>query len=107
MIMTRTPEKYDKEKIEGKLEFTNETPKELLKRFEDMGTKEALLIGGAYTNTEFFKENLVTEILQTIEPKIVGTGIATAVEKIDVDLELISIEKLNSRGTLLLKYKAI
>lgn len=107
IVMTRNPEEYNGDKIPGKLEFTNEDPKELLKRFEKKGIKEALLVGGAYTNTKFLKEKLVTEILQTIEPKLVGTGIATAIEKINIDLELVSVEKLNAKGTLLLKYKVL
>lgn len=107
MIMTRDPKKYADQEIPGKLEFTNESPKDLLSRFEKKGIKEGLLVGGATTNTSFFKEKLVTNIIQTIEPVIVGPGIGSIVDKNLVKLQLESFEKLNVRGTLLLKYKVL
>jgi dihydrofolate reductase len=107
IIMTSHPEIYEAEKIPGKLEFTNENPKDLLARFEEKGITEGLLVGGATTNTAFFKNNLVTDIITTIEPVIVGPGIGTVVEKILTKLKLESMEKLNDRGTLLLKYTVI
>jgi dihydrofolate reductase len=108
IIMTRNPEEYESEKIERKLEFTNENPKDLVKRLEDLGHAEGYLVGGAHTNTEFFKQNLVTELWQTLEPKILGIGNGiVGGELVDVNLELISQEKLNAKGTLLLKYKVL
>ena len=108
IIMTRTPEKYDSEKITGQLEFTNENPTELIKRLEEQGFVEGLLVGGARTNTEFFKAGLVTEMWQTVEPKIIGKGNGIiGDEEIDVSLELLTSEKMNERGTLLLKYRVI
>jgi dihydrofolate reductase len=105
VIITRTPEKYDNEKIPGQLEFTNESPTDLIKRLENQGCTEGYLVGGAHTNTEFFKQKLVTEIWQTLEPKILGVGNGiVGDEKIDVSLKLISEDKLNDKGTLLLKY---
>ncbi len=108
IVMTRTPEKYENDKIPGRLEFTNENPKDLLERLEKEGHTKALLVGGAHANTEFFKQNLVTELWQTIEPKILGDGNGIiAREETEISLELLSSEKLNDRGTLLLKYKVV
>jgi len=108
VVITRTPEKYDAEKIDGQLEFTNEKPTELLKRLESQGYTKGLLVGGARTNTEFFKEGLVTQLWQTIEPKILGVGNGIiGDEKVDVSLRLLSSEKMNEKGTLLLKYAVI
>lgn len=105
VVNTRTPEKYATEKIDGQLEFTNENPTELLKRLESQGYTEGLLVGGARTNTEFFKEGLVTELWQTLEPKILGVGNGIiGDEQISVSLQLLSSEKINEKGTLLLKY---
>src|SRR3989344_2787374 len=59
VIITRTPEKYDDEKINGKLEFTNENPTDLIKRLEGQGFSEGYLVGGAHTNTEFLKLGLI------------------------------------------------
>ena len=98
----------EKEKIPGKLEFTNEEVTALIKRLEASGISEGIHVGGATTNTPFFKAGLITEVWQTIEPKILGEGYRNmATQKLDINLELITSEKLNARGTLLLKYKVI
>ena len=98
------------------MEFTDETPTDLIKRLENQGFSEGFLVGGANTNTEFLKQGLVSELWQTLEPKILGMGNgivgdtsagSAQGEKIDVSLKLISEEKLNDKGTLLLKYAVI
>lgn len=105
VVVTHHPEKYESEKIPGQLEFTNENPTELVKRLESQGYTEGYLVGGANTNTEFFKQHLVTEIWQTLEPKILGVGNGlVGEEEVNVSLKLLSSEKLNENGTLLLKY---
>jgi len=106
VVITRSPEKYASEQIEGKLEFTNENPKDLINRLESKGYATGCLVGGANTNTEFFKQNLVTELWQTLEPKMLGKGNGIiGEEETDISLELIESKKLNDRGTLLLKYR--
>lgn len=108
IVLTRTPEKYESEKIDGKLEFTNESPKDLIERLENQGYQEGYLVGGAHTNTEFFKQNLVTELWQTLEPKILGMGNGIiGEEESNFSLELLSKDRLNDKGTLLLKYKVL
>lgn len=108
VIITRDPSKYESEKIDGQLEFTNENPTELLKRLESEGYTEGYLVGGAHTNTEFFKQKLVTNLWQTLEPKVLGIGNGlVGEEEIDVSLRLESFEKLNEKGTLLLRYSVI
>lgn len=108
IILTRHPKKYEKEKIDGQLEFTNEPVKELVSRLEKRDHKEALFVGGAHTATDFFREKLITEVWQTLEPKILGLGNGIVGEEIvDVNLKLISVEKLNDKGTLLLKYSVV
>lgn len=108
IVITRNPEKYESEKIPGKIEFTNENPQNLIKRLENNGYKEGYLVGGAHTNTQFFKDGLITELWQTLEPKILGDGNGLiGKEETKFSLRLISNEKLNDQGTLLLKYKVI
>ncbi len=108
VVITRTPEKYSGDAVPNKLEFTNENPTDLIKRLEDRGFTEGLLVGGANTNTKFFKQGLVTELWQTLEPKILGSGNGiVGDEVVEFSLELISSERLNEKGTLLLKYKVI
>jgi dihydrofolate reductase len=99
--------KYENEKIEGMLEFTNETPMELITRLESEGYTEGFHFGGAQSAGPFFKEKLITNIIQTIEPKLFGKGKGIATEYLDISLQLESFTKLNEKGTLLLKYSVL
>jgi dihydrofolate reductase len=108
VVLTRNPEKYKDQEIKGQLEFSKESPTDLIKRLESQGFSEGLLVGGAHKNTEFLKQNLVTELLQTLEPKILGIGNGLAGEEpLDITLKLQEFEKLNEKGTLLLKYLVV
>lgn len=108
IVITRDSSKYDDEKIFGQLEFTNENPAELIRRLENQGYEEGYLVGGAHTNSSFFKEGLVTELWQTLEPVILGVGNGIiGEEQFDVKLKLLSSEEMNEKGTLLLKYAVI
>lgn len=108
IVLTHNPSKYEHEKITGQLEFTNEDPIDLLKRLEKEGYKQGYLVGGSKTNTDFFKKNLVNEIWETLEPRILGKGNGiVSDEKMDIHLSLLTCEKMNNNGTLLLKYSVI
>lgn len=108
IVLTRNPNKYLGQIIKGILEFTNESPLELVRRLEDRGYKKMLVVGGGTINSLFLKSKLVNEIYLTIEPKIFGTGKSLIKEEnLDASLKLISFKKLNKQGTLLLKYKIV
>lgn len=107
VVMTRTPEKYSNEEVPGFLEFTNSSPLEIVKKYETLGKKTAVHVGGAEITTQFLKEKLITEVYVTIEPVLFGEGGHVLSERLDVALELISVRKLNKKGTLLLKYKVV
>jgi dihydrofolate reductase len=105
VIMTKDPSKYRKHKVIGQLEFTDESPAHLAARFEKHGYELMLVVGGPHIATSFLKEQLVDELWLTIEPKIFGTGGNLVIEeKLDIDLHLISCEKVNEQGTLITKY---
>lgn len=107
-VMTRYPKKYREAWSIGQLEFTNETPEQLVDRFNKEGQKQMLIVGGAHIATSFLKEQLIDELWLTIEPKIFGTGGNFVInEKLDIALQLISCEKVNKQGTLIAKYKII
>lgn len=108
IIMTQNPHTYALLAAAGQLEFTDEEPRELIARLESQGFTQMLLVGGAAVNTQFLKEELVDELWLTIEPRIFGSGKAlTLPVNLDISLKLISMEKLNNQGTLLLKYLII
>lgn len=105
VVFTRDVKKYQSEVIPGYIEFVSENPKDIIKRFEEKGITEALLVGGSEINSLFLKENLISEMYITIEPVMFGEGKKLFSEGMNAKLELLSTEKLNENGTLLLKYK--
>lgn len=108
VILTSTPEQFQKEVQPGILEFTNTNPPILLTKLAEQGYKEALLLGGAQTATAFAQEHCIDEVWLTIEPYLFGKGKALFTnELVDLRLKLISSKKLNKNGTLLLKYQVL
>lgn len=108
VVMTPQPERFADRTVPGQLEFTNEQPTELVTRLKNQGFDELLLVGGGHVYGAFFAANLVTDVHATIEPLMfgVGTEILGGVT-IDARLELTEVERLNARGTLLLKYRVV
>jgi dihydrofolate reductase len=106
IVMTSHPELYATQTIPHKLEFTDESPQELVMRVSKNGYKTMLLVGGGTLNTAFFKSKLVNELFLTIEPILFGDGISIVTKDCpDIRLQLLSIKRLNPRGTLLLRYR--
>lgn len=106
IVMTSTPEKYKCDVVPGKLEFTSESPVELVHRLESEDNRELLLLGGSGIYTAFLKAGLVSDLYLTLEPKIFGKGkLLVGEERLDFNnLNLESVEKLNRQGSLLLHY---
>ncbi|MEO7283144.1 MAG: dihydrofolate reductase family protein [Gelidibacter sp.] len=108
VVMTRTPAKYKDQEVIGQLEFTDHSPAQLVAHYKKEGFKQMTVVGGPHIATSFLKEKLIDELWLTIEPKIFGTGGNFVVnENLDVDLQLLSVEKVNERGTLITKYAVI
>ena len=106
IVMTRQMAKYNASEIPGRLEFTNESPENILARLENSAI--VLIVGGAKVATSFLKKQLIDELWLTIEPQIFGTGGNFVIEeKLDVNLNLISSEKINDQGTLINKYTVL
>lgn len=105
IVLTRNPGKYSSETLPGKLEFSNESPKELVERLEKSGYHTMLLVSGGRTNALFLQEDLVNELYLTVEPRLFGKGKPLMADgDFFKNLKLQSIEKINEQGTLLLKY---
>jgi dihydrofolate reductase len=84
--------------------WVNEEPEKVLEKLESMGYKKALLGGGTTLNSIFLKKKLINEIIITVEPKIFGSGLSLFNDDFDIDLELLSLEKIN-QNSFLVKYK--
>lgn len=108
IVMTSTPEDFQAETVQGQLEFTAETPEALTQRMTAEGYKSMLLVGGSQLNRSFLAGKLINECYLTIEPKFFGSGNNLfAPVDVDVPLQLISVTKLNDKGTLLMHYKIL
>lgn len=108
VVMTKHFSKYKEYEVPGQLEFTDKSPAVLTKEFKQKGYETMVVIGGANIATSFFKEQLIDELWLTIEPKIFGTGGSFVIEEnLDINLNLISFEKVNEQGTLITKYAVI
>jgi dihydrofolate reductase len=108
IVMTSEPVKYKELEIPGQLEFSDKSPAQLSASLNEKGYKNMLLVGGPHIATSFLKEQLVDELWLTIEPVIFGTGGNFVInENLDIDLKLLSVEKVNKRGTLIAKYSVI
>lgn len=105
VVITNHPEAFADEAVPGKLEFTNEYPLDLVRRFELAGYKQILLASGQRITASFLRHNLVDDIYCTVEPRLFGSGKGVAFGDFDIKLRLISSEKLNDQGTLLLHYE--
>ena len=67
-----------------------------------------LLVGGSEVNALFFKNNLIDKLHLTIEPRMFGLGKNIIAEQdYAVQLQLVSVEKLNDAGTLHAIYTVI
>lgn len=73
IILTSRPQNYSSESVKGKLEFSAETPRQLVNRLA-MRYEALLLVGGAQVHASFLKDNLVDEMYVTIEPLMFGQG---------------------------------
>ena len=108
LVMTKHPSKYKQYEVPGQIKFTDNDPKEFVEQFQKEGFKTMILVGGPHVATSFFENQLIDELWLTIEPKIFGTGGNFVVEqKLDIDLKMISYEKVNDEGTLITKYAVI
>lgn len=108
IILTQNLSKYKSSEIPGSLEFTDESPENILARLENSDYNSILIVGGAKVATSFLKKQLIDELWLTIEPKIFGTGGNFVIEeKLDINLNLITTERLNEQGTLINKYSVI
>jgi dihydrofolate reductase len=108
IVMTSRPSDYRTKEIPGQIEFSNKSPSELTERFKREGYEQLLMVGGAQSATSFLKEQKADEIWITVEPIIFGSGgCFVNNEDLTIDLRLLSAEKLNEKGTMLIKYSVI
>ncbi len=98
VVMTRSPE--SQKEMDG-VEYTNESPKEILDRLSGLGIKSVVVAGGSSIYSMYLKEGLVTDVYLTVEPYLFGGGVplASGFERIKMQLE--EVTQLGENGVLL------
>ncbi len=88
-----------------KLSFINLQTADLKKYIEEKKYKKVCVLGGRVAYNYCLKNNLLDDIYITIEPIVFGKGINAFNEEITPQkYNLVSVEKLNETGTILLHY---
>lgn len=90
IVLTRTPQKSENKD----LEYINDAPANILQKLEKEGYKEVMLVGGTMVNTLFQEAGLIDEVLLTISPVLFGSGMGLFDESIEMDLDLVEVEKI-------------
>lgn len=102
IVLTKNPARYDAERFPG-LEFSSETPAELVHRLKAQNQTALALIGGAGLHASFLQAGLVNELWITIESRLFGAGTPLIGGAVDAQLTLQSHDRLGA-NSLLLKY---
>lgn len=108
IVLTKKPRQFADLMVPDQLEFVDQSPEELIMNLMKRGYEQALLVGGSTLNASFLKTKLVDQLLLTIEPKLFASGTSLIAEaRLDIDLQLQNVERLNEHGTLVLTYDIV
>lgn len=105
IVMTRQPDNYAKDQLTGKLEFSDQPARDIVKRLADEGCSNCALLGGATAHDAFLAAGIVDEIWITIEPRLFGSGTPVVSDLQDRHLELFEHKRLPDSDSLVLKYR--
>lgn len=96
----------DKTKKENELLlYVNPNNVDILNLMNEHSYKNICVLGGSKTYSYFLEKDLLDELFITIEPVIFGKGISLFGEDVhEKKFELVSVKKLNDKGTILLSY---
>jgi dihydrofolate reductase len=84
------------------------SPKDALNKAAKAGFKKIVLAGGAHMTSAFMTENLVDEIILTVEPYLLGKGIPLFTPSdFEARLKLQKVKKLGNKGLVQLYYKVL
>lgn len=105
VVLTHNPDRFASKVVPGQLEFIDASPEELAKQLKNRGRQKVLVAGGSTVTRDFLRAGLADELYLTIEPLIIGTGKPLVTKgEFATNLKLLSVKKLNDRGTLLAHY---
>lgn len=99
-MIVMTCDVESKQPVDG-VEFTCETPREILDRLAAQGFESVTITGGSNMYSLFLKEKLITDLYLTIEPILFGEGIPLAESFGDVKLRFVESQMLGEQSVLL------
>ncbi len=85
----------------GTVEFTEESPKELLFRLSQEKCERVVVAGGSSIYTQFLKDGLITDLYLTIEPVLFGQGVPLATDFDRINMRLVEAKTLGEAAVLL------
>ncbi len=104
VVVTRRPEDYEGDGVPDQLEFSDATPATIVAGLASRGFERCALLGGGRINTLFLQDDVVDELVITLEPRIFGSGTRLVDGSTDLLWELVDDSALN-RSTRLLHYR--
>lgn len=104
IVLSRTADQLARES--ERLIFINTDKTDLKKYIASRGYQKIAILGGSQVYTYCLENGLMDELYLTVEPVVFGTGIDlfASQKSLDKTFQLVSMEKLNEQGTLLLHY---
>lgn len=104
-IFTHSPHSQSQKKSIGSPLFLSPRRQNLLHQLEKHQFYRVAILGGTSVYSWFLKNRLIDELYLTIEPIIFGQGLPLFQLKThDQRFRLLSVKRLNRRGTILLRY---
>lgn len=103
VVMTSEPERYASYD-DSNLFFTKDEAEEILADLAKQSCEQVALCGGSHIYNLFMQKGLVDRMFLTFEPFVFGEGIKLFNGKNEQKFQLVSQEKLNESGTLVLEY---
>jgi len=104
LIMTRDAD--TSKNIDGELEYTSKSPREILDELKERGYESVVIGGGTSIYSLFLREGLVTDLYLTVESLLFGSGVALIDDVPQTNLDLQSVEKIGDQSVLI-HYKII
>ena len=87
----------DLHKESDNLVILSAKPQEVIDLAKKRNLNDLLLIGGSETNKQFIKAGLVDEIVVSVHPLVIGSGLHLfGNEPLDINLELITTKSINN-----------
>ena len=104
-VMTNNPDLLANSHGNENVVYTNKEYDALLEEIAAEGHDKVAILGGSKVYTEMISQNLVDEMIITIEPIVLTSGVPLFSSEVsESNWQLVDQKKLNERGTLVLTY---